>query len=89
MEPDKPEQTAVNTSRTNAGSDTGLTRGGSRDVLDRTRRDLIVMRNKHGATSAIGSRCSNIVELIQVPELPKFQLERQMADLQRLLHDFQ
>jgi hypothetical protein len=53
--------------------------------FDDTRRDLIALRVKHGATSAIGCRCSNIVELIQVPEVPKFQLERQMADLQRLL----
>jgi hypothetical protein len=53
------------------------------------RRDLIALRVKYGATSPIGCRCSNIVELIQVPEVPKFQLERQMADLQRLLHDVQ
>jgi hypothetical protein len=53
------------------------------------RRDLIALRVKHGPLSAIGCRCSNIVELIQLPEVPKFQLERQMADLQRLLHDVQ
>lgn len=75
-------QESTNESPTCTYSDPELTRLSSRDVL---RRDLIVMRNKHGATSAIGSRRSNIVELIQVPELPKFQLERQMADLQRLL----
>jgi hypothetical protein len=49
------------------------------------RRHLIALRVKHGATSPIGCRCSNIVELIQMPEVPRFQLERQMADLQRLL----
>lgn len=79
----------VNGSGTCQKIDAGLTQPGSRDVLSQTRRDLIVMRNKHGATSPIGCRCSNIVELIQVPEVPKFQLERQMADLQRLLHDVQ
>lgn len=73
---------SVNDSGTGEKIDTPLTQPGSRDVL---RRELILMRNKHGATSAVGSRCSNIVELIQVPEVPKFQLERQMADLQRLL----
>lgn len=57
--------------------------------IEDARRRLILLRNKHGATSAIGSRCSNIVELIQVPEVPKFQLERQMADLQRLLQAVQ
>lgn len=62
--------------------DAGLTQPSSRDVL---RRELILVRNKHGATSPIGCRCSNIVELIQMPEVPRFQLERQMADLQRLL----
>jgi hypothetical protein len=49
------------------------------------RRHLIALRVKHGATSPIGCRCSNIVELIQVPEVPRVQLDRQMADLQRLL----
>jgi hypothetical protein len=53
--------------------------------FDDTRRHLIALRVKHGATSPIGCRCSNIVELIQVPEVPRFQLDRQMADLQRLL----
>jgi hypothetical protein len=53
--------------------------------FDDTRRDLIALRVKHGATSPIGCRCSNIVELIQVPEVPRVQLDRQMADLQRLL----
>jgi hypothetical protein len=49
------------------------------------RRHLIALRVKHGATSPIGRRCSNIVELIQLPEVPRFQIDRQMADLQRLL----
>lgn len=53
------------------------------------RRDLIALRLKHGATSPIGCRCSNIVELIQMPEVPRFQLDKQMADLQRLLRDVQ
>jgi hypothetical protein len=57
--------------------------------LEATRRDLIAIRVAHGADNPIGHRCSNIVELLQMPEVPKFQLERQMADLQRLLHDVQ
>lgn len=76
---------SVNVTGTDRKIDTPLTQAGSRGVLEQTRRDLIVMRNKHGATSPIGCRCSNIIELIQVPELPRLQLERQMADLQRLL----
>lgn len=53
--------------------------------LESARRDLIALRLKHGATSPIGCRCSNIIELIQAPEVPKVFLERQMGDLQRLL----
>ena len=82
---DKPEQTSVNDSGTGSGSDTPLTQQSSRDVLEQVRRDLIALRVKHGATSPIGCMCSNIIELIQAPEVPKVFLERQMADLQRLL----
>jgi hypothetical protein len=65
--------------------DTGNIGGiGSRTVLEQTRRDLIVMREAYGADTPIGHRCSNIVELIQMPELPKALLARQMADLARL-----
>lgn len=71
-------ENSVNIQQTNGHS---VTVGLPEDV----RRSLIALRVKHGATSAIGCRCSNIVELIQVPEVPKFQLERQMVDLQRLL----
>jgi hypothetical protein len=49
------------------------------------RRDLIALRVKHGATSPIGCRCSNIIELLQAPEVPAALVARQMADLQRLL----
>lgn len=79
----------VNDTGTDRKIDTPLTQPCSPDVLSRTRRDLIVMRDAHGADSAVGHRCSNLVELIQVPEVPKFQLERQMADLQRLLASVQ
>jgi hypothetical protein len=82
-------QTAVNNPRTSADFGTNLTQGGSRTVLEQTRRDLIVMREAHGADSAIGHRCSNIVELLQVPELPKALLARQMADLHRLTSTIQ
>jgi hypothetical protein len=54
-------------------------------TMEETRRHLIALRERHGATSAIGCRCSNIVELIQMPELPQAQYDRQMADLQQLL----
>lgn len=57
------------------------------EVLPDMRRSLIALRRKHGPTSAIGYRCSNILELIQVPELPKALLARQTADLQRLLSE--
>lgn len=80
---------SVNGTGTNRKIDTPLTQPCSPDVLSRTRRDLIVMRDAHGADTAVGHRCSNVVELIQVPELPKFQIEQQMADLQRLLADLQ
>lgn len=53
--------------------------------LDVARRDLIALRVKHGADSPIGYRCSNLVELMQMPEIPTRLVARQMADLQRLL----
>jgi hypothetical protein len=61
-----------------------LTQPSSRTVLEQTRRDLIVMREAYGADTPVGHRCSNIVELLQMPELPKALLARQMADLARL-----
>lgn len=53
--------------------------------LENTRRDLISLRVKHGAASPIGHRCSNIVELLQQPNLPADLIKRQMAELQKLL----
>ena len=79
----------VNVTGTNGKIDAPLTHSGSRAVLEQTRRDLIVMREAHGADSAVGHRCSNIVELLQMPELPKALLARQMADLARLTRAFQ
>lgn len=55
-------QTDVDNPRTSADFGANLPHDGSRDVLEQTRRDLIVIRNKHGAMSPIGCRCSNIVE---------------------------
>lgn len=60
--------------------------------IEQTRRDLIVIRNAHGADSPIGYRCSNLVELIQElqgatgeqREAVMANIERQAADLQRL-----
>ncbi len=57
------------------------TQQSSRDV----RRDLIAMRVKYGADTAIGHRCSNIVEMLRQPEPPAAQIQIQMADLKRLL----
>lgn len=81
---DKLEQTSANDPRTGSASDTPATHGSSRTVLEQTRRDLIVMREAYGADSPVGHRCSNIVELLQMPELPKDLLRRQMIDLARL-----
>jgi len=62
--------------------------------LENIRRQLIALRVKHGAGSAIGHRCSNIVELIQnldgatsaqtTDELRR-NIIKQMAELERLL----
>jgi hypothetical protein len=74
----------MNENRTCANGGTNLTQPSSRTVLEQTRRDLIVMREAYGADTPVGHRCSNIVELLQMPELPKALLARQMADLARL-----
>jgi hypothetical protein len=60
--------------------------------LEGVRRDLIAIRDAHGADSAIGYRCSNVVELIQElegatgeqREAVMANIEKQAADLQRL-----
>jgi hypothetical protein len=82
--PSDHERTGANMDRTNSKIDTPATRESSRGVLEQTRRDLIVMREAYGADTPVGHRCSNIVELLQMPELPKALLARQMADLVRL-----
>lgn len=74
----------MNDSGTSGSIDTGLTQACSPDVLNRTIRDLIVMRAAHGADSPIGHRCSNLVELIQTPNPPADLIQRQMTDLARL-----
>lgn len=48
---------------------------------------LDALRRKHGPTSPIGHRCSNIAELLKMPELPTHLIRRQMDDLQQLLND--
>jgi hypothetical protein len=53
--------------------------------FEQTRRKLIALREKHGADSPIGHRCSNIVELIQIPNPSAELVQRQISDLQRLL----
>ena len=49
--------------------------------MENTRRDLIALRVKHGADSAIGHRCSNIAEMLKNGVNPT----KQMAELQALL----
>lgn len=73
-------QTAVNNQRTPVEIGAKLTQVCSLRVL----REL---RSKHGATSPIGHRCSNIAELLKMPELPTHLICRQMDDLQRLVAD--
>lgn len=58
MEPDKPEQTSVNDSRTAAVSGTPLTQLGSLNVL----RDLTVRRNSVGAESTEGRLISTLIQ---------------------------
>lgn len=53
--------------------------------LETTRRDLIATRRKHGADTPIGRGCSNILELIQQPELPSHLIQYQTERLARLL----
>lgn len=63
------------------------------DILT-VRRDLIATREKHGADTAIGHRCSNIVELIQNTEgvsgdvrtMVTANIQKQMADLAKLVN---
>lgn len=50
-----------------------------------TRRDLIATRRKHGADTPIGHGCSNIIELIQQPELPSKLIQYQTERLAGLL----
>ena len=66
--------------------------------LENTRRDLIALRNAHGADTPVGYRCSNLIELLQNyddaesanEELALSKLiVKQMADLDRLRHAFQ
>lgn len=92
MEDDQDTQTYANDSATSSPANTGLAQPSSRDVLEQTRRDLIAIREAHGADSPIGHRCSNVVELIQElegatgeqREAVMANIEKQAADLQRL-----
>lgn len=77
-------QTAVNNQRTPAGFGAKLTQASSLHVL---RSNLDALRRKHEADTPIGHRCSNLIELMQMPELPTHLIRRQMDDLQQLLND--
>lgn len=52
---------------------------------EQTRRELIALRTKYGATSPIGHRCSNIIELLQAETASADIIQRQVSDLQRLV----
>lgn len=39
------------------------------DALPRTVRDLLALRKKYGANSAIGHRCSNIIQMLKQPQI--------------------
>ena len=52
-------------SGTNGAIDTPVTQACSPAVHDDIRRRLIALRNKHGADSPAGHRCSNIIEQLQ------------------------
>lgn len=85
----------MNDSGTFGSIDAGVTQESSRDVLDRTRRDLIVMCQFHGEGSAAAHHGFNLVELLQADVLngpvwgdhpiqqPSRLLERQATGLQR------
>lgn len=45
---------------------------------------LLNLRAAHGADTPVGYRCSNLAELLQIPNPPKHLVERQMNDLVRL-----
>lgn len=45
--------------------------------------ELIALRVKHGATSAVGHHASNIAELLKMPKPPAHLLQRQLDGLQR------
>jgi len=60
--------------------------------LEKTRRDLIALRTKHGAETPIGHRCSNLIGMLdsmktatgdQRAGLAK-NISDQMADMERL-----
>lgn len=85
MELDHDTQTYANDSATSSSTDTELAQPRSRDVL----RDLIVMREAHGADSAVGHHLSNLVELMKMPAPPAHLLKRQADGLHRAMRDVQ
>lgn len=48
------------------------------------RSNLMAQRAAAGAESAIGHHCSNLIELLQLPELPTHLIRRQLDGLDRL-----
>lgn len=53
--------------------------------LGTMRANLIAQRKEYGSESAVGHHCSNLIELLQLPELPRDLIRRQLKGLQRLL----
>ena len=50
-------------------------------ALENTRRELIAIRNKYGAKSPIGHRCSNLCEMMEsLPPGPEHRIEYLTAD---------
>jgi hypothetical protein len=74
----------MNETETCANSDENLTQPRSVFDLKTMRATLLTLRDAHGPESAIGYHCSNLVELLQLPELPRDLIRRQLKGLDRL-----
>jgi len=81
MTKQKDSETAVNNPRTQAGSGTKLTHARSGFDLEDARRRLIATRVKHGSKSAIGRRCSNLIQMMEsLPAGPEHRVMYRTKD---------